>query len=196
MGRVPRCLPEECIETLRTGIERDTPAGIRDSAIVSLLSTYGVRGVQIRRLRLDDVNWEESRIRFPAAKGGRAVEQHLTAEAGNRLVDYIARARAECSHPQVFLTLTEPFHPLSSAAHLSSILRRRMKQLGLRPPEGVSLGTHGFRHAFAARMSGRVPFKEIVDLLGHRDPSSTLIYGKSDVDQLRQAALPWPGGDR
>lgn len=193
MGRVPRVLPDACIAVLQRGIERDTPAGLRDSAIVCLLSTYGVRGVQIRRLRLEHLDWRNSRIHFPAAKGGRPIEQHLTAEAGNRLADYITGGRPDCSHPEVFLTLTEPFRPLPCASYLSAILHRRMERLGVEPPEGVSRGSHGFRHAFAARMTGRVPFKDVVDLLGHRDPSTTLIYGKVSIGQLRQAALPWPG---
>jgi integrase/recombinase XerD len=195
MGRVPRVLPDACIAALQTGIARDTAAGLRDAAIVCLLSTYGVRGVQIRRLRLDHLDWRSGRIHFPAAKGGRPIEQHLTPEAGNRLAEYLTGARPPCSDPEVFLTLTEPFRPLPSASHLSAVLHRRMEQLGVRPPEGVSRGCHGFRHAFAGRMVGRVPFKDVVDQLGHRDPGSTLVYGKIGIDQLRQAALPWPGGD-
>lgn len=196
MGHVPRCLPDECIAALEAGIERDTAAGLRDSAIVCLLGTYGVRGIQVRRLRLDHLDWQNERICFPAAKGGRRIEQHLTAAVGNRLADYIADGRPNSDWPEVFLTLTEPFHPLPSASHLSAILHRRMDQLGIQVPEGVSHGSHGFRHAFATRLIGRVPFKDIVDLLGHRDPSSTLIYGKVDLDALRQAALRWPGGER
>jgi site-specific recombinase XerD len=45
-------------------------------------------------------------------------------------------------------------------------------------------------------MYGRVPFKDVVDMLGHRDPSTTLVYGKVDLAALRGAALPWPGGAR
>ena len=71
-----------------------------------------------------------------------------------------------------------------------------MEQAGLKLPEGLRYGSHGFRHAFATRMVGQVPFKELVDMLGHRDPSTTLLYGKVDVAALRKAALPWPGGAR
>ncbi len=194
-GNVPRALPQECIDGLLTGIERETPAGLRDAAIVGLLAMYGVRGVQLRRLRLVDIDWAEDRIRFPAAKGGRAIEQHLTPDAGNRLVDYLERGRPASAHPEVFLTLTPPFRPLPCASYLSAMLRRRLEQLGLETPTGVSRGAHGFRHAFATRLTGRVPFKDVADLLGHRDPSSTLIYGKVDLAGLRQAALPWPGGE-
>lgn len=194
LGTVPRGLPDECIERLRNSIDRSTAEGKRDAAIICLLATYGVRGVQIRRLRLDDIDWRSERIHFPAAKGGRMIEQHLVAEAGNLLSEYVRLGRPASEHPEVFLTLCESFGPMPAANYLSEVIRRRIRQLGMVLPDGVSYGTHGFRHAFASRMVGKVPFKDLVDQLGHRDPASTLIYGKVDLDGLRQAALPWPGG--
>ena len=193
---VPRSLPDECIARLRCGIDRSTAEGMRDSAIICLLATYGIRGIQVRRLRLDGIDWRNERIHFPAAKGGRPIEQHLVAEAGNLLSKYIQRDRPESDRPEVFLTLHEPFSPLPCASYLSGMVKRRIKQLGLVLPDGVSHGTHGFRNAFASRMVGKVPFKDLVDQLGHRDPASTLIYSKVDLDGLHQAALPWPGGEQ
>lgn len=193
MGKVAGAIPPGCIEALLEGIQGDTPADLRDRAIVCLLSTYGVRGVQVRRLCLADVDWPGSRIHFPAVKGGRAVEQHLTTDAGNRLADYLCEGRAHGPHPEVFLHTGAPFGPITQPRELSRILRGRMEQAGVELPAGVRYGSHGFRHAFAARMYGRVPFKDVVDMLGHRDPSTTLIYGKVDLDALRKAALPWPG---
>jgi integrase len=122
------------------------------------------------------------------------VEQHLVAETGKLLSEYVRCARPESRCPEVFLALREPFGPLTNASYLSAIVDGHIKRLGLVLPEGVSHGTHGFRHAFASRMVGKVPFKDLVDQLGHRNPASTLIYGKIDLDGLRQAALPWPGG--
>ena len=194
LGMVPRSMPDECIARLRSGIDRSTAEGMRDSAIICLLATYGVRGVQIRRLRLDDIDWPNERIHFPAAKGGRPIEQHLVAEAGNLLSEYVRFGRPASEHPEVFLTLCEPLGPIPAANCLSEVIRRRIRQLGMVLPDGVSYGTHGFRHAFASRMVGKVPFKDLVDQLGHRDPASTLVYSKVDFDGLRQAALPWPGG--
>ncbi len=194
-GIVPHGLPDECIAALSAGIERNDVAGLRDSAIVCLLSTYGVRGVHIRRLRLDGIDWQKDRIVFPATKSGRQIVQFLTPRAGNYLVDYITNGRPESTCPEVFMTLKNPFRALPSPSYLSGVLRCRMKSLGIEIPEGVSHGTHGFRHALASRLVGNVPFKDLVDILGHRDPGSTLIYSSLDVKALRQAALPWPGGD-
>lgn len=148
--------------------------------------------MQIRRLRLDDVDWAGSRIHFPAAKGGRAIEQHLTAKAGNHLSDYITGGRASASCNELFLTLREPFRPIPHSNRISRMIKKRMKQAGVELPKGVLYGSNCFRHAFASRLYGRVPFKDIVDMLGHRDPSTTLIYGKIDISALKKAALPWP----
>ena len=196
MGKVARAIPPECIDRLVSRITGETPADLRDRAIVAVLSTYGVRGVQVRRLRLDDLDWEQNSILFPAAKGGRPIKQHLSAKVGNRIAEYLLKGRATCSRPEVFLRTCEPAEPFTYSAQLSSILRKRIKQAEIELPQGVSYGSHGFRHAFASRHCGRVPFKDIVDMLGHRDPSSTLIYSKVDVVALAKAALPWPGGVR
>lgn len=194
MGKLARSIPPECMEALVSSIGRDTLLDRRDAAILCLLCTYGVRGVQVRRLRLEDVDWQRSRIHFPAVKRGRPVEQHLTPKAGNRLAEYIRIGRPATSFQEVFLTGREPFRPIASPRELSRILRRRFEHAGIELPEGVAYGSHCFRHAFASRLYGRVPFKEIVDMLGHRDPSTTLRYGKVDVVSLQKAALPWPGG--
>ena len=192
MAELPKALPQACIKTLEESIDRSCPAGRRDAAIICLLSTYGVRGVQIRRLCLNHIDWQNERIHFPAAKRGRSIEQHLTVKAGNLLADYITNGRPQSPLPEVFLTLnTETV--LTNSSILTNMIRRRLQHAGASVPEGVSRGTHGFRHAFAVRMTGQVPFKDLVDMLGHRDPSSSMIYSKTDTQTLQQAALPWPG---
>jgi integrase/recombinase XerD len=196
LASIPRSLPDECIVRLRSGLDRSSPTGLRDSAIICLLAVYGVRGVQIRRLQLQDLDWRNDRIHFSAAKGGRPIDQHLMPEAGNLLSEYIRTARPSSAHSEVFLTHREPFYPLPSARYLSRNISRHITRLGIVLPSGVSHGSHGFRHAFACRIVGKVPFKDLVDQLGHRDPASTLIYGKVDLSGLRQAALPWPGGEQ
>lgn len=192
LSDLPRALPDSCISALEDSIDRSCPAGRRDAAIICLLSTYGVRSIQIRRLRLDHIDWKNGRIHFPPAKRGRPIEQHLTVKAGNRLADYITDGRPSSALPEVFLTLST-VATLTCKSYLSVMIRRRLKAAKISVPQGVSRGTHGFRHAFAVRMTGQIPFKDVVDMLGHRDPSSALIYAKADVQTLQQAALPWPG---
>lgn len=193
--RLSRGIPENCIVSLEAAIDRNTVSGMRDYAIIGLLHTYGVRGVQVRRLRLEDIDWEKNIIRFGASKGGRELLLPLLSEVGNRLVDYLKNGRPESAHREVFLSLKKPFAPMKRSGQISALVGRRLRRSHIELPEGISSGTHGFRHAFAERMIGRVGFKDLVDLLGHRDPSSTLIYAKVDLSRLSKAALPWPGGE-
>jgi len=194
LSKVPRAIDEETIRQLLESIDPSSAIGLRDLAIIHLLATYGVRGIQIRQLRLEDVHWADSRIQFRAVKGGRAVDQHLTPEVGNSLLAYIRDARPNKSpYAEVFLTLrTQPSHPFKSSSSLSGIIAGHLRRIDAQIPEGVSHGTHSFRHAFAARLTGEVPFKHIADMLGHRDLSSTFVYSKVNFKALSEAAQPWP----
>jgi len=73
------------------------------------------------------------------------------------------------------------------------MISRRLRKAGITLPDGVSHGTHGFRHCFAKTMlDNDIPFKSIADMLGHRNINSTFIYTKVDFKALVQAALEWP----
>ena len=193
LASIPKAIPENVVTRLLAGIDQNIPPGRRDVAIIGLLSTYGVRGFQIRHLRLCDLNWHAGRIRFPACKRGKPITQPLTTEAGNRLSDYIRLERPSANgQSEVFLGLKPPHVPFMRSANLSAMIAKRLKLAGIQAPEGVSNGTHGFRHAFASRLCGKIPLKHISDMLGHRDPSSVMVYAKVNFDDLAQAALSWP----
>jgi integrase len=190
---VPRAIDDGSIQLLLANIDRKSPVGLRDLAIIRLLVTYGVRGIQIRQLRLDDVDWTGNRIQFRAVKRGKAVDQYLTTEVGNSLLAYIRDARPnDAPYAEVFLTSRAPCHPFSLPGSLSSIIARHLRRINVQLPEGVSNGTHSFRHAFAARLTGEVPLKHIADMLGHRDLSSSYLYSKVDFKALSEASQPWP----
>lgn len=196
LASIPKAIPDDVVTRLLAGIDCGAPPGRRDTAIIQLLATYGVRGFQLRHLRLSDLDWEAGCVHFPACKRGKAIVQPLTLAAGNRLADYIRLERpAEVGRPEVFLGAKPPHHPLRCSAELSSVIGRRLRQAGIEVPEGVSRGAHGFRHAFASRLCGKIPLKHISDMLGHRDPSSVMVYAKVNFDDLAQAALPWPEED-
>jgi len=47
-----------------------------------------------------------------------------------------------------------------------------------------------------AMVAAGVPLVEIAQVLRHRSLQSTAIYARVDLEQLRQLAQPWPGGER
>jgi integrase/recombinase XerD len=194
LSHVPRGISEMDIERLLGSVDRTTDTGRRDYCMILLLSTYGVRGVQVRQLKLDDIHWAENQIVFHPTKRGKRIIQHLSAAVGNSLLDYLRESRPKhVPYRQVFLTCTAPPRPLGHSNTLSAVVHSRLKAAGIELPAGVSRGAHCFRHAFAARMvCGSVPFKHVADMLGHRDLNSTMIYTKIDLPRMRQATIEWP----
>jgi site-specific recombinase XerD len=55
-------------------------------------------------------------------------------------------------------------------------------------------GAHLLRHSLATNLLRRgASLSEIGQLLRHRQPTTTQIYAKVDIEALRGIALPWPG---
>jgi len=190
---VPKNIDDETIGLLLESIDTTSPIGRRDFAIIQILNSYGVRGDQVRSLQLDHIHWQNNIIQFSSSKGGKAITQHLTSDVGNCLIDYIRHSRPNhAPYPEVFLTSRPPFHPFTKSGPFSQIIARCLQRAGIELPQGISRGTHSFRHAFATRLAGRVPLKHIADMLGHQDISSSFIYCKVDFSALSEAALPWP----
>jgi len=193
LATVPRGLNEEQAQQVLRGIRRTAPVGRRDYAIVQLLFTYGVRGGQVRALRLDEIDWARDEILFRAAKCGKDVRLPLTAEVGESLLDYLRQARPACACAEVFLTCRAPYHPLRSSSVLSAMVQRHVRAAGINLP---SAGAHAFRHGFATRMLAQGhSLKTIADVLGHRHLGTAFLYTKVDFQALKQVALPWPEED-
>jgi len=187
---VPRGLNEQQAQDVLRGIERNTEVGRRDYALLQLLSTYGVRGGQLRTLRLDEIDWARDRILFKAAKHGKDVWVPMTLEVGEAVLDYLQNGRPTCSCPEVFLTSRAPYHSFPHSSTLSAIVQRRLCAAGIDLP---SAGAHAFRHGFATRMLRQGHgLKAIADVLGHRHLSTTFRYTKVDFNALKQVALEWP----
>ena len=190
LATVPRGLTDTQAQQVLRCIKRNSHVGRRDYAIVLLLYTYGVRGGQVRALRLEDINWEQNQILFKALKHGKDSLLPLTDEVGEALLDYLQNSRPAYSYPHVFMTCRAPYLPFPYSSSLSAIVARRIRDAGI---EIHSKGAHAFRHCFATRMlhNGH-SLKEIADVLGHRHLGTTFIYTKVDFNALKQVALEWP----
>ncbi len=190
LATVPRGLTDEQALKVLQGIDRNSNTGRRDYAIFKLLYTYGVRGGQVRALRLEDIDWAQSQILFRASKQGKDSLLPLTAKVGESLLEYLKSARPPSQHPHVFLTSRAPYHALVNSNSLSAVVERHLRKAGI---EATSKGAHAFRHGFATRMlqEGH-SLKAIADVLGHRHLGTTFIYTKVDFNSLKEVALRWP----
>jgi site-specific recombinase XerD len=169
----------------------DDPASLRNRAILLLLSVYGLRSGEVRRLQLDDVDWQYDRLRVQRSKSRRVEIFPLEPSVGNAMASYLRHGRPPSQHRTLFLTLRAPYRALSDGA-LRRVVRRYLSIAGL-PAKGC--GPHGLRHACARHLlDAGYSFKEVGDHLGHRSPDSTGIYVKVNLTGLRQVAFETLGG--
>ncbi|MHC4183570.1 MAG: site-specific integrase [Planctomycetota bacterium] len=190
LDTLPRNLTNYEIREILSHIDRETGTGRRDYAIIQLLYTYGIRGGQLRALRLNDIDWRQNQIHFSAMKHGKELYQPLTDDVGESLFSYLRHSRPSTSYRELFLTLRAPYRPLKYSTTLSEIIANRMKSAGL---EATRCGSHAFRHSFATRMlAGGHPLKSIADMLGHRCIQTTAVYTKVDFQTLNRVPLDWP----
>ncbi len=197
LANVPFILDDQSLAKLFSSIDRTSVAGKRDYAMLKLMEIYGIRGIQLRLLKLEDIFWRQNRILFPPAKGGMAVEQPLLAQAGDPLLDYLQGGRPQSTgHPEVFLTIMSPFRPLADAGPLTGMVARRLQRAGIQLPENTRKGSHLFRHLFASKMLDcGTSLTHIADMLGHRNVRSTMTYTKIDFEKLTCVAQDWPEED-
>jgi integrase len=71
LAMVPRRLSDSEAQQVLRGINRDSHGGRCDHTVLQLPYTYGVRGGQVRALRLEDIDWAQHQILFKASKRGK-----------------------------------------------------------------------------------------------------------------------------
>lgn len=168
--------------------DRRTAVGRRDYAVILILMRLGLRACEVAALRLGDIDWRAGQITVHG-KAGRVDQLPLPAEVGAAIAAYLRHARGCTDRREVFLRVTAPRIGLERGG-VSLIVRRACGRAGLAP-----CGSHRLRHSLACDMvRAGVPLHEIGQVLRHGDATSTSIYARVDVEQLRTVARPWPEG--
>ncbi len=187
--RLPPLLPWAELQKLLRSMDRSTPQGRRDFAILVLAASYGLRCSEVMALTLDDVDWRSRLLRIAQPKTGRKLLFPLTDEVARALVDYLQKGRPDTACRQLFVRVRPPAGPLLLHGVAGS-LGRAIRATGVNIPTNRF---HALRHAFALRLLLEgAPLKHISEVLGHRSFNSTSAYLRLDVEDLRQVALPVP----
>ena len=155
---------------------------LRDQAIVALMWTSGLRIGEVLRLQQADVDLDTGSLRVQ----GKGSKQRLLPMAdwvGRLLRRYLAEERPPSDALHLFLVLKGKGrgHPMTAAG--ARRLFRYWRQV-LNLPQAHP---HRFRHTFAANMIRHgLSVPQLMRLLGHAWPTTTLRYVCFDDRQLRQ----------
>jgi site-specific recombinase XerD len=193
---IPRAFTQQQIETVLTVTRRDRSAtGLRDYAMLLLLATYGIRAGEVIRLRLEDIDWRQERIRVLQSKTHRELFLPLVAPVAEAILHYLCERPQRTEDREVFLRVRAPRGRLVTTSSLAAVIRRRLQEAGI--VVSGRHGSHAFRFARAVSLlRASVPVKWISDVLGHVAASSTQTYLRLATDDLRALSLEVPGRKR
>lgn len=191
---IPKAISAEHAQRAIDCCDRLTAIGRRDRAVLLLLARLGLRGCEITRLALDDIDWDQARLRIQG-KGGRQSLLPLPADVGAAIAAYLQDGRPICEDRHLFLRTMAPVRGLLDGSDgVGSIVRYALARAKVDAPHR---GAHQFRHALAAHMLRQgASLAEIGQVLRHRSPQTTSIYAKVDLDALRTVVMAWPGSAR
>ena len=178
------------LEKLLGAIDRGSPLGKRDYAIILIATKLGLRTVDIFGLRKEHINWKESRIEIVQSKTGQPLSHSLPEDIGWAIIDYLKYGRPASDSSFVFLS----HHPHKLGEQLTgsfqATVTKYVRQAGIRLGGEQKLGLHSMRHTLACRLlEAKTPLHEISGILGQTSPDAIEKYLKVNVESLRECAL-------
>ena len=175
---------EQCqrIENYRK--EQDEPMALRRIAMVMTGIKMGLRASDVINLKFQDINWSEKSISIIQKKTKNSITLPLLVEVGNALYKYIKYGRPSVNSEYVFIRHKAPYGKLTNKTctiALWSILPERKSTFG---------GFHVTRRTFATNvLRNGASADQVMDTLGHRDPTSVMKYLSMDEDRMRMCPI-------
>lgn len=189
--RPRRALPWEDVQRLLRAVDTSTARGLRDHALLLMMSTYGLGAGEVIGLQLQDIDWNAGTLQMSRPKTGVSFVLPLLSPVAKVLARYLRHGRPPHTPTRhVFVQMKVPFGALTAASAVRHILIKHAKVAGIQAPY---LGSHVLRHSNAARqLDVGTKARVLSDLLGHRDSESVSAYVRIATQSLREVSLPVP----
>jgi site-specific recombinase XerD len=185
----PAVLPDDAASVL-SQIDRTTAIGKRDYVMILCGIVLGLRGCDVIRLKLTDIDWRQGEIRIAQHKTGKPLALPLTADVAEAMKDYILNGRPDTEYSNVFLRHSTPICPFSSGKIVGRIFSDYKKKAGL----DFDGSYYSARRAVGKNLvTAGVPVTTVAQVLGHTDISNTKQYIALDTPHLKICALGFDG---
>jgi integrase/recombinase XerD len=183
--RLPRALNREDIELLLARPRAvPGPKGLRDTALVEILYATGMRVSEVVALNTDDVNTASGSVRC-FGKGGKERIIPMYDQAVASLRAYLDEGRvAFLRDPRDRALFLNARGTRLTRQGLWLIIKDYVETSGIE----ADVTPHTLRHSFATHLlDGGAGLREVQQLLGHSNVSTTQIYTHVSGSRLREA---------
>lgn len=189
--RPRRALPWEDVQRLLRAVDTSSACGLRDHALLLMMSTYGLGAGEVIRMQLQDIDWNAGTLQMLRPKTGVSFVLPLLPPVAKVLAQYLRHGRPpQTPTRHVFVQMKVPFGALTASSAVRHMIIKHAKVAGI---EAAYLGSHVLRHSNAARqLDVGTKARVLSDLLGHRDSESVSAYVRIATQSLREVSLPVP----
>lgn len=190
-AKIPSAWKLDELKAMLSAIDRKSPIGKRDYAMILLACILGLRIGDIKNLRFQNFNWGDKKLSLIQHKTHKPLTLPIPDAVGWAVIDYIKNGRPqyyETDH--VFLKHMPPFDPIGNENHMQQQLVRYMRKAGIDQRTKKHSGFHSLRHSAASMLlEMETPLPIITDILGHSDSDVTAVYLKTDLKKLAECVL-------
>ncbi len=190
--KLPSTYSKDEVKALLAAIDRSSPKGKRDYAMVLITARLGLRASDVCDLTFESIQWEKNLIVLNQQKTQSRIELPLLSEIGEAIIDYLKYGRPSSQLPFIFLHVTFPYDRLNRST-LHSIVCLYLRRANIHYENERKHGPHALRHSLAGvLLEKKTPLPVISEVLGHKNTESTRFYLRIDMNSLRQCALEVP----
>lgn len=185
--KVPVAYSRSEIQHIIECINTSSPIGKRDYAIIIMSLFTGLRSIDIRNLKLSDIDWEKDSIHIIQHKTNRELIMPLLPVVGNAIADYVLNSRPKSEESYVFLSHGRGSmgDPLGSGTIINR-MRIYLEESGVKKSGFDGKDFHALRKTFATNLlvSG-APLESVASALGDAGIQAVKPYLALDDDNLR-----------
>lgn len=173
--RLPKALSVGEFELLRESCRT-----LRERAMVEVLYATGCRLSELARMNRSGIDWQRMSYRV-IGKGNKEREVFFSEKSFYHLRKYLMQ-RAD-NVDALFVTQRKPYRRVSNRA-----IQREIGIIAKRTGLSKKIHPHVLRHTFATDLLNNGADLALVQaLMGHEDPSTTLVYTNITDERKRQA---------
>ena len=186
---IPSVWTHDELKKMIDAIDRGSPTGKRDYAIILLACRLGLRCTDIKNLCFDNFKWIDKKLFLVQSKTKQSLELPLVPDVGWAVIDYLKYGRPKVDSPYIFVRHLAPFLPFSEGDHLDQLIKKYMEKAHI-SKLNKHRGMHSLRHTLASVLLEKdTPLPLISDIIGHLDTNSTAVYLKVDMGRLAECPL-------
>ncbi len=191
-------LSSEQVERLLEQPKIDTLPGLRDRAMLEVLFSTGLRVSELVKLNRDQINFDKKE--FGVIGKGRKLRLVFLSDRASRWLERYENSRRDVWDP-MFIRYAKGKAPVTSTGEKMRLTARSVQRMVEKYRKAARLSVpitpHGLRHSFATDLlSHGAGLREVQEMLGHKNVSTTQIYTHVTNPQLKAVHKKYHSGNK